>query len=145
VNQHRGFSLVELVCVMVIVGILATTVSSRFMSNSVLQLQAGRDQLISSLFVAQQKAMTQFNAVRLITSGSSIDIRVDLNDDGSFAAGESIAYGGTQYPLTVPGGVSFNAVTLTYDRRGYVAPSSITATKGADSVVVTISGTGYAY
>lgn len=144
-NLHRGFTLVELITILVIVGVLAATVSSRFMPNALLQMQAGRDQLVSALTIAQQIAMAQSNGVQLFTSGSTIDIRVDSNGDGAFGANESITYAGTRYPLLITGGVSFSAAVVTFDRRGYTLPNSITAVKGDHSVDVTITGTGYAY
>lgn len=144
-NLHRGFTLVELITILVIVGVLAATVSSRLMPNSLLQIQAGRDQLLSALVIAQQIAMAQSNGVQVFTSGSTIDIRVDSNGDGVFGAGESVSYAGTRYPLLITGGVSFSSAVVAFDRRGYTSPNSITAVKGSHSVDVTITGTGYAY
>lgn len=144
-NSHRGFSLVELITVLVIAGVLAGVVGSRLMPSALLQLQAGRDQLISALSVAQQKAMAQGSSVLLMTSGNTIDIRVDTDGDGNFSSGESISYAGTRYPLTIAGGVTLSSGTITYDRRGYAAPTTIAVSKNSHTVNVTVTGTGYAY
>ncbi len=128
-----------------IVGIIAAVVTSRLVPHSTLQLQAGRDLLITALFSAQQKAMSQLAPVRLLTSGSSIDIRLDANRDGNFASSESVRVAGTQYPINVPGGVSLAASTLEYDQLGYTAATSIAVSKKGQSVTVTVTGTGYAY
>lgn len=130
---------------MVIIGILAAVVSSRFIPHTTLQLQAGRDLLVSALFSAQQKAMSQMGPVRLYTSGNIIDIRVDANGDGSFANTESIRVAGTQYPLTLDGGVGLSTHQLEFSHLGYTTPTSIQVTKSSAAVTVTVSGTGYAY
>ena len=130
---------------MVIIGMLAAVTSSRMAPHTTLQLQAGRDLLVAALFSAQQKAMAQLAPVRLITSGSTIDIRLDANRDGTFANNESIRVGGTQYPLSLPGGVSLSARQLDYSRLGYTTATSIQASKKSATVTVTVTGTGYAY
>lgn len=144
-SHQRGFSLVELITVMVIVGVLAASVGSRLVSNSSLQLQAARDQLIAAIFIAQQKAMAQTGQVQLTVSGATVDVRVDSNGDGNYAQAESISYGGTRFPLTISGGVTFSSQALLFDRIGHTAPTSINATKNSQTVAVTITGSGYAY
>lgn len=142
--KNRGFTLVELVAVMVITGILASVAISRSLPNTTFQLQAGRDLVVSALFLAQQKAMAQDDRVAVITSGSQIDVRVDSNQNGSFEVGESIRVGGTTYPLTLPGGVSLSAAQLQYDQLGHTTPRVLTVAKGSAAVTVTVSGAGYA-
>lgn len=143
--QQRGFTLVELITVMVLVAVLGSTVGSRFMSNSLLQIQGGRDQLVAAFFIAQQKAMAQVNPVQLLTFANTIDIRVDSNNDGSFSSSESIVHAGTRYPLSVGGGVSFSNAIFNFDRKGFTAAGSVDVSKKTASVAVTVSGTGYAY
>jgi MSHA pilin protein MshC len=141
----RGFTLVELVAVLVIIGILASVVGSRSMSFSTLSLMGGRDLAVSALFSAQQKAMVQADAVRLITQGSSIDIRVDANADGTFAASESIRCNGVLYPIVAPGGISFSSQIFAFDHLGHTTAGTISVSKGSNSVSVTVTAVGYAY
>lgn len=130
---------------MLIVGVVAVGISSRLMPSSLLQIQSDRDLLISALFVAQQKAMSLTSAVQLTTSASIIDIRVDTNDDSIFSPSESIATSGTTYPFTVPGGSTLSTASIGYNRLGHTPATSITLNNAANSVIVTVSGTGYAY
>jgi len=130
---------------MVIIGILAAVTSSRLTPHTTLQLQAGRDLLVSALFSAQQKAMSQMGPVRLFTSGNTIDIRLDANGDGNFASNESIRVAGTQYPLSLTGGVSLSTRQLDYTSLGHTTATSIQVSKKSTAVTVTVSGTGYAY
>lgn len=140
-----GFTLVELIAVMVVVGVLAAVVGSRLMPQTVLQLQAGRDLLTTALFSAQQKAMVQLAPVRVIISGTTIDVRLDANGDGDFSSNESIFVGGTQFPVSVDGGVAFSAHILDYDHLGHTIPTVISLSKGGQNVDVTVTATGYAY
>jgi len=55
--QCRGFSLIELVSVMVLVGILAVYIAPKMMGSSGYEQYVVRDQLISAIRFAQQHAM----------------------------------------------------------------------------------------
>lgn len=142
---HSGFSLVELIAVLVVVGVLAAVVSSRMISSTTFQLQAGRDLLITALFSAQQKAMAQLAPVRVTVSGTTIDVRLDSNGDGSFSQSESLYVAGTQYPLRVDGGVVLSARSFDYNHLGHTTPAVISVSKGNQSVAVTVTATGYVY
>lgn len=144
-NQEQGFTLVELITIMVIMGVLSASLASRLMPQSTLQLQAGRDQLVSALFLAQQKAMSQTKAVRLICIGAEVDIRMDSDGDAIFSSSESIRVGGLQYPIALAGGITLSNASLDYNRLGHTTAGSITLSKNSVSVDVTVSGTGYAY
>lgn len=143
--RQQGFSLIELITVMIIVGVLAAVTGSRMAPTSAMQLQAARDHLLAALLIAQQKAMAQTAAVQLETGGSTIDIRVDSNGDGVFSAGESLSHGGVTYPYSLAGQASFSAQTRTFDRLGHTQPGSVGVSVGGQSVNVTVTGTGYAY
>jgi MSHA pilin protein MshC len=141
----QGFTLVELIAVLVILGILAAVVGSRSMSYSSLNVMGGRDLLVSALFSAQQKAMSQANAVRVSTLGSSIDIRLDSNSDGTFAPSESIRCNGVLYPIDAPGGITFASQTFEFDHLGHTSAGTVSVSKGGDSVDITVTAVGYAY
>lgn len=130
---------------MVVVGVLAAVVGSRLVPQTVFQLQAGRDLLTTALFSAQQKAMAQMAPVRVITSATTIDVRLDANGDGNFASNESIVLAGTRYPLVLDGGVVLSAQNLDYNHLGHTTPAIISVSKGGQSVNVTVTATGYAY
>ncbi|WP_187410682.1 type II secretion system protein [Saccharophagus sp. K07] len=144
-TAEKGFSLIELIAVMVIVGIIATIGVSRLTPSTMLQLQAGRDLLTTALFSAQQKAMAQLAPVRVIVSGSTVDVRVDSNRDGNFTADESISVAGIRYPLDVSGGITFSSHVLNYDHLGHTSPTVIAVSNNGQSVDVTVTATGYAY
>jgi MSHA pilin protein MshC len=55
--NHSGFSLVELVMVLVVVGILSVSAMGLFATKSDFSASLAKDQLISSVHLAQQRAL----------------------------------------------------------------------------------------
>lgn len=68
----KGFSLVELVTVIILLGILAATILPRFSSRDGFSEYALRDQLISAYHLAQQRAMYDH-------SGTCYRLNIDSN------------------------------------------------------------------
>ncbi|HEY7774573.1 MAG TPA: type II secretion system protein [Marinagarivorans sp.] len=143
-SQQNGFSLIELVAVMVIVSIISVTAIVRLMPSSLFELQAARDQVVAALFHAQQKALYTPHSVRVILLAGSVDVRADINGDGLFPASESIRVGAVQYPLTLVSGVQVSSHTLNYSSLGEVPATDVTVSKGGKSVEVAISASGFA-
>lgn len=143
-QQQKGFSLIELIAVMVIISVIAVTATIRLMPSSLFELQAARDQLVAALFYAQQKALYGPFDVRVITLAGSIDIRIDQDANGVFSASESIRFGSVQFPQDLVAGVSISSHTLNYNALGESAAASITLSRGAKSVVVSVSEAGFA-
>lgn len=144
-DKEGGFTLVELIAVLVIIGVLAGTAATRLFSPSTYQLQAARDLVVTALYAAQQRAMTQSGAVQFIASADQIDLRQDVNGDGVFSPTESIWAGGQQYPVAIEAGVSLSPQTLSYDRLGRTSAASISVTKGSATLSITVTASGYAY
>lgn len=135
--REAGFTLIELIAVMVIVGIIAVTASARFASTDLARLQASRDDLVAALFFAQQTAMARDNIVVTVSTGG-----VDVMENGS-----SITLHQDAYPLTFAAGVTAEpAVSFSYDKLGRTTSASITLTADDGSfATVTVDGSGYAH
>jgi len=137
-QQERGFTLIELITVIILVSIISVTLFSRLGNVSTANLQAGRDDLITALFFAQQTAMAR----------SSNNIRVVLTADSvSVVEGTTPLVVHSQgYPLRFPSGVTAVAATLTYDKLGRTTPTTITLA-GSNSAIatVTVEASGYAH
>ncbi len=150
VSDLSGFTLVELICVMVIVSLLAAIAIPRMMSPSVLALQSAKDQLLLSLSYAQQKALSAPYAVQLVTSSNLIDVRQDKNADGFFSESERVRVGGTTFPIALSAPLTLSSHTLLYNSLGETQPAQIQLYQdelkrsGAPKVIVTVSGSGFA-
>ena len=74
-KHQRGFSLIELITVIVLVGILAVYAASRFAGKDVFADHAAQDQIIAAARIAQQRAMYDHSATacyRLNISGNRL-------------------------------------------------------------------------
>jgi len=135
-SVERGFTLVELITVIILVGIISVTVFSRLGNVSSANLQASRDDLIAALFFAQQTAMARNNIQLVVTSNS-----VSVTENGT-----PIVVHSKGYPLTLAPKVTATAATLTYDKLGRTTATTIglSSTSGASASIV-VEASGYAH
>jgi MSHA pilin protein MshC len=141
---QAGFTLLELVAVLVIVGALAATSTSRIMPSSSLQLQSSRDQVVAAFFSAQQLAMAQAAPVRLtIIAPNQIDIRQDSDGDGDFGDEASLQLAGTRYPFSLLVNQALTPAIFNFDRLGRTAATSLSLSQSDVSKEILVSATGY--
>jgi len=139
IGGARGFTLIELIAVIVILSILAVVSASRFSEGSA-GVQASRDDVIAALFYAQQIAMARdsaINPIQLRTTSTSVSVTEN---------GAPLLHAGVQYPQVLGSGVTLSATVtpLDFDKLGRTAASSFTLSKGGVSATVTVSDSGYA-
>ena len=145
-SYSKGFNLIELVAVIIIVSIIGTVVLNKLTPTEAFQLQSSRDQVLAAFFSAQQLALAQDAQVQLsINASRQVDLRQDTDNDTSFADESSVYVGGTQYPITIPSNQSISTGTFTFDKLGQTASGSISLSQNSSSVSINVSGTGYAY
>jgi len=125
--RHKGFTIIELVIVIVLLGIVAAVVFSRFMGPSGFEQAGARDAVISIARGAQQLAMGRndvtfeidnigSNWVFSARAGGNVLRRAEVPannlvlETGSTAAGGTCA-AGLDTPLS-------NDFVVTYDRQG---------------------------
>ncbi|WP_193744955.1 Tfp pilus assembly protein FimT/FimU [Marinimicrobium sp. LS-A18] len=140
-RKSSGFSLIELIAVIILLGIISVVALPRFYNTDAAAIQSARDQVLSALFTAQQLAMARASTsntiqVNVVTSG------LNVTENGTPVA----ATGGT-YPLTLPEGVTITTGTGTYsfDKLGRTDPGQIVMTRGSTSATVRVEASGYAY
>lgn len=134
-HPQQGFTLIELIAVMVVVGIMSVALASRIGSANSSSVQTGRDDIIAALFFAQQTAMAR-SGIRVTISGSSVNVTEN---------GTSIRLHNDAYPLTLPSGVTATTATFAYNKLGKTTPGSITVTRDGVSVTITVEASGYAH
>ena len=143
-GRSRGFSLMELIAALVITFIVALIGYRTVIDNISVNLEEARLSVLSALRLAQSRALTSMSDVRLSTSSNSLDVRVDLDDNGVFAESERINEAGQSFPLSVSADVTVSDVTITFDATGRTAASQITLTRSGQSSVISVSSTGFA-
>lgn len=147
-SNLRGFSLIELVTVMLLIGILSVVLFSRLGPVNTAAVQSGRDDIIAALFFAQQTAMMR-------SSGGNIRVEFTSNMVSVMENGNSVT--DDRYPLTLPQGVSVSAETddpidddkFIFDKLGRTQSGTITLTGSGNtagtSAVIRVEASGYAY
>ena len=141
-KQQSGFTLVELIMVIVIMGTLSAVVMSKFNRNA-FDVVAASGELVQAIRYAQNKSMSHSGAtnyqIAITATGYTVTqggVAINHPVDGTL--GYSRTW--TDIALDTTATISFNA----YGDPGLVAPLSITLSKGADSDVVTVENvTGF--
>ena len=134
-RSERGFTLIELITVMILVSVVSVTLFSRIGSISSTNVQASRDDLIAALFFAQQTAMAR-SSIQLIVSSGAVSVT---------EGGTPIVIHSKAYPLNFSSGVTASPITFTYDKLGRTTAGTITLTGGGANATVTVEASGYAH
>ena len=137
IKSEEGFSLIELITIIVIMSVLGAGVTSRFYNEDVASVQTSRDDIIAALFFAQQTAMARDN----------IQLSINANTVNVTENGNPIRIHSDAYPLTLPSGVSVISTrpTYAYDKLGKTTPGSITVSRDGVSATITVEASGYAH
>jgi len=84
--SRNGFTLVELVVTMIVVGILAATLLPRFAEREIFEQRGFHDQLTAALQFARKVAVAQRRYACVRFSGGTVSLSVDLRDPESGAS-----------------------------------------------------------
>jgi MSHA pilin protein MshC len=132
-NNQRGFTLTELITVIVIVGILSVAALPRFFDNDVFQQRGAADQVKSALRFAQKAAVAKHTPVSVTVAQGSTDCATTL---------AGLALTCTVAVLDSP------AITTTYtfDALGKLTTPVAPATLTIGGTIITIEAeTGYVH
>ena len=135
---HRGFSFIELVAVIILIGIITTVVVTRFSSRDGFSEYAVRDQFISAFRYAQQRAMYDH-------SGNCYSLNIDSagfspqRNGIDFAANSQLTFSGDYSTLSIS-----PAAAIYFDGLGssYTADCGDTPIASPDPLIVTVNPGG---
>lgn len=77
--SHHGFSIIEIVVVLAILGIMSVVITSRVLRADTYNAAIARDQIISMARTAQQKAIGR-NDVGLTLQGAGDNLNINISD-----------------------------------------------------------------
>lgn len=144
-RDGRGFTMVELIAVMVIAGVLAAVAVPRFHRDAFLS-QGFYDQVSSTLRYAQKTAIAQNRFVCAAFTASSVTLTINAT---AVCPGTSLASpsGDPTYTVTAPNSnVTLSGYTtpLYFDALGRPHPAQSITVSGASSIIVEAE-TGYVH
>lgn len=82
IPSKTGFTLIELVAVIVLLGVLSVSVLPRFGDTNILDVYTAKDQIVAAIRLAQQQAMyDSINCYRMDISNNVLSVQ--LNDEST--------------------------------------------------------------
>ncbi len=89
--SQRGFTIIELVIVMVVIGILAVFATSRFADRADFQARGFQDETRSLLRYAQKSAVAQRRTVCVALNAAGVVLTIDTNTPGDGTCDAALA------------------------------------------------------
>jgi len=123
VNKYHnsGFSLLELITVVLLLGILGVVALGRFGGQDATAARGFFDDTVSAVRFAQKLAISSGCDVRVIATATSYQLRQSstcVADDFSNPVANPANRDSTYQNVNMPGGFSLTAGTITFDARG---------------------------
>ena len=145
-KQSTGFTTIELVMVIVILGILSVTIAPTFFDNAVFQARGFSDQLSATLRYAQKAAIAQHRLVCVDLTTTSITLTIaTLNTDSSCSLALNLP-DRTGNTLTAPSGITLNPATaFNFDALGRASSAVTISISGISNAISVEAETGYVH
>ncbi|MDH3629884.1 MAG: type II secretion system GspH family protein [Gammaproteobacteria bacterium] len=123
VNKYHssGFSLIEVLTVMLLLGILGIVALGRFGDQDLIAARGFFDDTVSAVRFAQKLAISSGCDVRVITTASSYQLRQSstcIADDFTNPVVNPANRNNNYQNLDIPAGFSLTAGSITFDARG---------------------------
>lgn len=155
--RQRGFTLIELIMTMVIVGILAVVVAPRFLGTSVFQSRGFADQVQTTLRYAQKVAIAQHRNVCVTLTANAISLKVaSLDGAGSpcdsnliSSAGQASNCSSATYKICAPTTAitlaSSPSMSFNFDALGSTPSRQTISISGSSNNIIVEAQTGYVH
>lgn len=148
VSTQRGFTLIELVTVMIIVGILAVAVTPRFFGVNVFASRGFADQVQASLRYAQKEAIAQRRNVCVTLAAATITLTIANASGAAVACTVNLPFPTGGNSINAPSGVTLSSspsASFNFDALGRTAVQQAITVSGATDNIVVEAETGYVH
>lgn len=137
-KKYVGFTLVELIVVILLTGILSVSIAPRFFTVSAYEDRKAADELLAALRHSQQMAMTRGGGIQLLLTATNFTVQTSTGSNLRSPDGR------IPYSKTFPTNVVVTPVpaTISYDRLGR-PDAGYTIIVGSQTITVEAE-TGYA-
>jgi MSHA pilin protein MshC len=116
-TRERGFSLIELVVILVMAGILAAVVIPRF-NQPEIEASWFQEQVKAALRYAQRQAVAQRRTVYVLVTPSTLELCYSATSPCPLADEVGDFATSNQYRITAPSGVALSALTFSFNALG---------------------------
>jgi MSHA pilin protein MshC len=146
VRSERGFTLAELIAVLVVVGILAAVAAPRFFERNTFDSRGFYDQVISTLRYAQKAAIAEHRFV-CVTFTSNRAVKLTYGATAACGSDLTSPGGQTPYSVTSPGaGVTLSGYAdFNFDALGRPSAAQNITVSGYGTPIVVEAETGYVH
>lgn len=143
----RGFTLIELIMVIVLVGVLAVFAAPRLLDSADFNARGFHDETLALLRYAQKTAIAQRHVVCITFTLTSATLRVD--NDGSAGCEANLVgpKGDSPGTITARSGVSYSGLptAISFDALGQPSAVQTIQVQGVGRSITVEAGTGYVH
>lgn len=146
-DRQFGFTMVELVMTMVIIGIVAAVAVPRFFDNNVFQSRGFADQVAASLRYAQKVAIAQRRNVCVAFTANSVTLTVASSAGATSPCNTPLQSptGDAAYVITAPASVAFTVAPADFNFDALGRPSAATVGTIGSTTITVEAETGYVH